>query len=313
LTAEKTAFPFWVIDAGGPDTGQCDMQRIILTVLLFSLACPVWAQSSSQLRGRQPAVNQVWVPAHRGDPAAQYSLGLLYGSGNGIAKNLFEAAKWYRRAAEQGHAKAQAMLGMLYNSGLGVPQSHPEAIKWWRRAADQGDADARFNLGMAYWKGEGVTQDFDKANSLFRSMAPAGNSYARSVLGTRSAPRSSRRPGEAAPQSSRIDPPRQARSSLPDPSSPSSFPAYLSAAQAGDANAQSQVGYMYAVGRGIARDLVEAHRWNNIAAARLSAGRVRESAISNRNAAAAQMSPEQILKAQRLARDWLAAFDKRRR
>ena len=90
------------------------------------------------------------------------------------------------------------------------------------------------------------------------------------------------------------------------------FGDYLSAAQAGDANAQSQVGYMYAVGLGVARDLVEAHRWTNIAAARLPAGRVRQSSVSNRNAAAAQMSPAQILKAQRLARDWLAAFDKHR-
>ena len=70
---------------------------------------------------------------------------------------------------------------------------------------------------------------------------------------------------------------------------------------------------MYAVGLGVARDLVEAHRWTNIAAARLPAGKVRESSIGNRNAAAAQMSPAQILKAQRLARDWLATYDKRQK
>lgn len=285
------------------------MKRIFLALLIFGLACPVWAQSSSQRPSHQPAINKLWLPAHRGDSGAQYSLGLMYGSGNGIAKNMAEAAKWYRRAADQGHAKAQAMLGILFNSGQGVPQSHTEAIKWWRRAANQGDADARFNLGMAYWKGDGVTQDFDKANALFRSMAPAGSSYARSVLGTRSVPPSTNPRTESEPQT------RSSR--LTNPSSPSpggtKFENYLSAAQAGDANAQSQVGYMYAVGLGVARDLVEAHRWTNIAAARLPDGKVRDSSISNRNAAAAQMSPEQILKAQRLARDWLAAFDKRQR
>ena len=81
----------------------------------------------------------------------------------------------------------------------------------------------------------------------------------------------------------------------------------------GDANAQSQIGYMYAVGLGVSRNLVEAHRWANIAAALLPAGGVRDASISNRNAAAAQMSPQQILKAQRLARDWLAAYEKQRR
>jgi len=289
------------------------MKRIFLAALFFGLACPVWAQSSSQRLSRQPAINHLWLPAHRGDAGAQYNLGLLYGSGNGIAQNVTEAAKWYRRAADQGHAKAQAMLGMLYSAGQGVPQSHPEAIKWWRRAADQGDSDARFNLGMAYWKGEGVTQDFDKANALFRSMAPAGSSYARSVLGTRSVPRSSKTPSRPAPQSTRLERPQSPNTGQPDPSSPQAFPAYLSAARAGDANAQSQVGYMYAVGLGVARDLVEAHKWTNIAAARLPAGKVREASISNRNAAAAQMTPAQILKAQRLARDWLAAFDRQRR
>ncbi len=301
------------------------MKRILFAALFFSLACPVWAQSSSPPRSRQPAVNQLWLPAHRGEPNAQYNLGRLYGAGAGVSKNMTQAAKWYRRAAEQGHAKAQAMLGVLYSSGQGVPQSHVEAIKWWRRAANQGDADARFNLGMAHWKGEGVTQDFDKAAALFRSMAPAGSSYARSVLGTQSVPQSSnppssKRPSKPAPQSMRPDRPQPLPVPLSmrqaNPSSPlvtgTKFGDYLSAAQTGDANAQSQVGYMYAVGLGVARDLVEAHRWTNIAAARLPAGKVRESSINNRNAAAAQMSAAQILKAQRLARDWLAAFDKRK-
>ena len=287
------------------------MKRIFLAVMIFGLACPVWAQSSSQQLSRQPAVNQLWLPAHRGDAGAQYNLGLLYGSGSGIAKNMTEAAKWYRRAADQGHAKAQAMMGVLFKSGEGVPQSHLEAIKWWRLAANQGDADAQFNLGMAYWTGEGVTQDFNKATALFRSMAPAGSSYARSVLGTRSVPLSTNPPGQPAQLSTRIEPPQNLSTRYPDPSTPKAFPDYLSAAQAGDASAQSQAGYMYAVGLDVARDLIEAHRWTNIAAARLPAGKVRDSSIGNRNAAAAQMSPEQILKAQRLDRDWLAAFDKR--
>jgi TPR repeat protein len=284
------------------------MKRILLTVLIVGVACPVWAQSAYQ-PSHQITVDQLWRPAHRGDPAAQYKLGLMYGSGNGIEKNLTAAAKWYRRAADQGHAKAQAMLGVLFNTGQGVPQSHIEAIKWWRRAAKQGDLDARFNLGMAYWKGEGVTQDFDKATALFRSMAPAGSSYARSVLGTRSVPPAA---------NTRTRPQPQTRSTrLTNPSSSmtgeADFDAYLSAAQAGDANAQSQVGYMYAVGLGVERDLVQAHRWTNIAAALLPAGKMRDSSIGNRNAAAAQMSPEQILKAQRLARDWLAAYEKQQR
>jgi hypothetical protein len=57
LRAEKAGRPFWVIDAVCPDTGQCGMKRIFLAVMIFGLAYPVWAQSSSQQLSRQPAVN----------------------------------------------------------------------------------------------------------------------------------------------------------------------------------------------------------------------------------------------------------------
>lgn len=287
------------------------MKRLFLAVMVIFLAAPATGQYASQLapqsQPRTPDINRWWLPAHRGDAEAQYNLGLIYGSGNGITPNLTEAARWYQRAAEQGHHQAQAMLGVLYNSGQGVIQSHEQALKWWRLAAEQGNADARFNLGMAYWKGEGVTQDFDKATALFRSMAPAGSSYARSVLGTRSIPPASGQRVRTPARPARLEPPRT-QSSVPGGAA---FGRYLSAARAGDPNAQSQVGYMYAVGQGVARDLVQAHLWTNVAAALLPAGKVREASISNRNAAAAKMTPAQILKAQRLARDWLAAYHKR--
>lgn len=289
------------------------MKRFLFAALIVCFAVPAWTQSSAQGLARQPTVNDIWLPAHRGDRNAQFQLGLLYGSGNGIAKNMVEAAKWYRRAADLGHPKAQAMLGVLFNSGQGVPQSKVEAIKWWRRAADQGDTDARYSLGMAYWKGDGVTQDFDKANALLRSVAPAGSTYARSVLGTRATPHATTNLSAPAPQQSHLAQPRASATPHIDPYSPDGFRKYLTAAQTGDPKAQSQVGYMYAVGLGVGRNLVEAHKWTNIAAALLPPGRIRESSIGNRNAAAAQMTPQQILSAQRLARDWLSAFEKRRR
>ena len=70
-----------------------------------------------------------------------------------------EAAKWFRRAADQGDALAQFYLGVMYNEGRGVPQDYAEAAKWYRRAADQGDAQAQYNLGLSYARGEGVTPD----------------------------------------------------------------------------------------------------------------------------------------------------------
>jgi TPR repeat protein len=40
-----------------------------------------------------------------------------------------EAAKWFRKAADQGYAPAQYNLGLLYLSGQGVAQSNLEALQ----------------------------------------------------------------------------------------------------------------------------------------------------------------------------------------
>ncbi len=70
---------------------------------------------------------------------------------------------------------------------------------------------------------------------------------------------------------------------------------------------------MYATGQGVKRNLIEAHKWANLSASRLAPGDVRDASIANRNAAAAKMSPAEILEAQQRARDWMEQFRSRNR
>jgi uncharacterized protein len=52
---------------------------------------------------------------------------------------MVEAAKWWRIAAEQHfHAKAQYSLGVCYVKGEGVAKNYVEAYMWWLLAAGQG-------------------------------------------------------------------------------------------------------------------------------------------------------------------------------
>ena len=67
-------------------------------------------------------------------------------------------------------------------------------------------------------------------------------------------------------------------------------------AEQGDADAQSNLGYMYGNGQGVAQDYVKAHMWWNIAAIE---GRV--DAIKNRDIVAKEMTTAQIEKAQEAA------------
>ena len=76
---------------------------------------------------------------------------------------------------------------------------------------------------------------------------------------------------------------------------------YRLAAQQGDAVAQSNLGVMYAYGRGVPKDYVQALKWLNLAAAHGNAV-----AAKNRNIVEERMTPADISKSQRMAREWLA-------
>ena len=64
--------------------------------------------------------------------------------------------RWYRLAAEQGHASAQFNLGFMYATGEGVPEDDTEAVRWYRLAAEQGHASAQTILGLKYATGQGA-------------------------------------------------------------------------------------------------------------------------------------------------------------
>ncbi|MEO2195917.1 MAG: tetratricopeptide repeat protein [bacterium] len=81
---------------------------------------------------------------------------------------------------------------------------------------------------------------------------------------------------------------------------------YRLAADQGLAGAQRNLGFMYANGRGVPQDYVQAHMWFNLAASRLTSEQ-REEAVKYRDLAASELTPAALNEAQRLAREWDAA------
>ena len=59
-----------------------------------------------------------------------------------MEKSPVEAAKWFRKAAEQGNVTSQYYLGVMYSAGQGVQQDYVQAHKWFNLAALKGRADA---------------------------------------------------------------------------------------------------------------------------------------------------------------------------
>lgn len=124
------------------------------------------------------ALREFTAAADAGLHLAQYNLGVMYYTGEGVDQDYEQAFKWTRMAAEQGHINAQFNLGTLYYNGLGMRSSlftrwplslifqqsnFEEAVKWYGYAAEYDHGEAQYNLATMYENGEGVTQDLIKA------------------------------------------------------------------------------------------------------------------------------------------------------
>ena len=89
--------------------------------------------------------------AEGGDAEAQFSLALKL-AGDGEAQNYVQAAHWYQKAANQNHAGAQFNLGVMYATGQGVSRDDTLSLMWIGKAADLGDPGAQYTLGMRQWR-----------------------------------------------------------------------------------------------------------------------------------------------------------------
>ena len=72
----------------------------------------------------------IWTAlAESGDIRSQYNLGVLYDAGECVPPNPWEAAMWFRKAAENGFADAQFNLAIMLLNGQGVAKNEAEAGK----------------------------------------------------------------------------------------------------------------------------------------------------------------------------------------
>jgi TPR repeat protein len=122
--------------------------------------------------------------AEQGDASAQLKLGVMYVGGFGVVRDVPEALLWYKKAAAQGSTEAMLELGKLYQHGLGVPKSGPEALNWYTKAADKGNVAGELQVGYIFRDGlEDVPHDYEQALKWFRKAAQQGNGEAEFNLG----------------------------------------------------------------------------------------------------------------------------------
>jgi uncharacterized protein len=93
------------------------------------------------MKNKKISFADICIVAEQGDAEAQFNLGRIYYSGEGVSQDDSEAVKWYRKAAEQGHAEAQLNLVEIYSYGEGVQQDFEEVANWHRKATEQADIE----------------------------------------------------------------------------------------------------------------------------------------------------------------------------
>ena len=78
--------------------------------------------------------------AHSGAVDAQFQLGRMYETGEGMTQDLKESRQWYEKAAQQGSDAAQYNLGRMLFYGLGTVQDRKRAFGWIYQSAKQGNS-----------------------------------------------------------------------------------------------------------------------------------------------------------------------------
>ena len=114
------------------------------------------------------------LAAEAGDPVAAFEVGARFAEGKGVARDLSEAAAWYRRAADAGLAPAEYRLASLYERGQGVARDPAKAIALYQRAADRGNVGAMHNLAVLVSEGAAGAPDAKTALSWFVAAANYG-------------------------------------------------------------------------------------------------------------------------------------------
>ncbi len=167
-----------------------------------------------------------------------------------------------------------------FDKALKAFESHDDAtaLREFRPLAEQGHAGAQFYLGFMYKNGDGVPQDYKEALKWYNLSVEQGYAEAQANLGV-----------------------MYAQGQVVEEDSEKAAELFRLAAEQGHATAQSLLGQSYSMGWGIEKNKNLAHMWFNVAA---SNGY--KSAAKSRDRVARRMSPEQIEKAQDMARECIA-------
>ena len=131
--------------------------------------------------------------ADKGSTSAMVELGVLYGTGAGVAKDEAQARKLFERAARSRQSARRHNLAALSGGG-GAPSDPARARELLAKAAET-NAEAQYQLGLMMADGTGGAKDDAGARSLFEKAAAQNHPGALERMGAFTAGRPRRTEG----------------------------------------------------------------------------------------------------------------------
>jgi TPR repeat protein len=158
---------------GTPDVAASD----IATAIKFCKVASGASRRALYQLGRAYAANHqlpeaiaAWrKAADKGSTSAMVELGVLYGTGAGVAKDDAQARKLFERAAEAGNPRGVSNLAAL--GGSSGASSDPARARELLAKAAETNAEAQYQLGLMMADGTGGAQDDIGARALFEKAA----------------------------------------------------------------------------------------------------------------------------------------------
>jgi TPR repeat protein len=120
-------------------------------------------------KGQTPEAIAAWRKASdKGSSSAMVELGVLYGTGAGVARDEAQARKLLERAAEAGNPRAVSNLAAL---GGGGAAADPARARELLSKSAETNAEAQYQLGMMLAEADGGAKDDVAARALFEKAA----------------------------------------------------------------------------------------------------------------------------------------------
>jgi uncharacterized protein len=218
------------------------MKKTLLAFIALSVSSSALAGHfedayRAYLKGNYKLAFQEWSAADAdGDVESTFELSVMYRDGEGVPINATKATLLTAKAAEKGFVPAQFNLANYYRTGAGTNKDLAAARRWYLTAAQTGSAEAMHSYATMLLLGEGGAVDKVGAVEWYERaiLYEDKDSYYYDLI---------------------------EKGILPKPDYPALFKQRRAQAEAGDAEAQFRLAYMYLRAQGTARNAAEMERW----------------------------------------------------